>query len=66
MVVSDPGDVITYCFWWKSAMLMSVKPEVELIFYHCFYGKIVRYLENGERYACVTLNSKLFGSVAWF
>jgi len=24
---SIPGDVITYCFWWK-----SVKPELELIF----------------------------------
>jgi len=29
---SDPGGVITYCFWWKLGILMSVKPEVELIF----------------------------------
>ena len=28
---SVPGDVITYCFWWKFGILMSVKPEVELI-----------------------------------
>ena len=27
-----PGDVVTYCFWWKSEISMSVKPEVELIF----------------------------------
>jgi len=26
-----PGDVVTYCFWWKSERRMS-KPEVELIF----------------------------------
>ena len=29
---SVPGDVITYCLWWKSGILVSVKPEVELIF----------------------------------
>ena len=26
-----PGDVVTYCFWWKSVICMSVKPELELI-----------------------------------
>jgi len=25
------GDVITYCFWWKSEIFLSAKPEVELI-----------------------------------
>jgi len=29
---SVPGDVITCCDWWKSGILVSVKPEVELIF----------------------------------
>jgi len=29
---SVPGDVITYCFWWKYGILTSIKPEVELIF----------------------------------
>ena len=27
-----PGDVVTYCFWWKSEIFLSAKPEVELIF----------------------------------
>jgi len=26
------GDVITYCFWCRYGILMSIKPEVELIF----------------------------------
>jgi len=26
-----PGDVVTYCFWWKSEIFLSAKPEVELI-----------------------------------
>ena len=24
-----PGDVVIKCFWWKSGMCISVKPEVE-------------------------------------
>jgi len=27
-----PGEVVTYCFWWKSGIRMFIKPEVELIF----------------------------------
>ena len=26
-----PGDVVTYCFWWKSEIFLSAKPEMELI-----------------------------------
>ena len=26
-----PGGVFTYCFWWKSEIFLSAKPEVELI-----------------------------------
>jgi len=25
------GAVVTYCFWWKSEIFLSAKPEVELI-----------------------------------
>ena len=27
-----PGDVISYCFWWKSGISPSAKPEMKLIF----------------------------------
>jgi len=33
-------DVVTYCFWWKSEILTSVKPEVELIFTIALFWKI--------------------------
>jgi len=26
-----PEDVVIYCFWWKSEIFLSAKPEVELI-----------------------------------
>jgi len=46
---------------------MSVKPEVELIFTIAPMEKYVKHhLENGERYACVTVIDKLFVSMVWF
>ena len=27
-----PGDVVTYCFWWKPERRMSTKQEIDLIF----------------------------------
>ena len=46
-----PGDVVTYCFWWKSEICISAKPEVELILTIAPVEDIfnVKYLENGER-----------------
>ena len=29
--VEVPGDMVAYCFWWKSEIYLSAKPEVELI-----------------------------------
>ena len=34
------GDVVTYCFWWKSEIFLSAKPEVELILTIAPMGKI--------------------------
>jgi len=47
-----PGDVVTCCFWWKSEIFLSTKPEVELIVNIAPMENIfnVKYLENGERY----------------
>jgi len=48
---------------------MSVKPELELIFTIAPMQKNtfnVKYPENGERFACVTVSNKLFSSVALF
>ena len=46
-----PRDVVTYCFWWKSKILLSAKPEVELILIVAPVEKFlnVESLENGER-----------------
>ena len=46
-----PGDVITYCLWWKSEICLSSKQEVELILTIDPTENIlnVTYLENGER-----------------
>jgi len=65
---SVPAGVITYCFWWKSGILMSVIPEVELISATAAMENTfnVKYLENGVRYACVSVTDKRFGSMAWF
>ena len=50
--VRVPGDVVIYCFWWKSETFLSVKAEVELILITAPMENIfnVKYLENGERY----------------
>ena len=44
--------MVTYCFWWKSEIFLSAKPEVELIHTIAPMENIfnVKYLENGERY----------------
>jgi len=42
--------VATYCFWWKSGILLSVKPEVELIFMLWKNTFNTQYPENGEKY----------------
>ena len=49
---SIAGDAIIYCLWWKSRILLSVKPEVGLIITIALMKNTfnVRYLENGERY----------------
>ena len=47
-----PGDAVTYCFWWKSEIFLSAKPEMELILTVAPTENIfnVKYLENGERH----------------
>ena len=36
-----PGDVVTYCFWWKSEIFLSTKQSRSGINpHHCSYGKI--------------------------
>ena len=47
-----PGDVVTYCFRWKSERRMSAKPEGELIFTIAPMKNSfnVIYLVNGDRY----------------
>jgi len=47
-----PGDVVTYCVWWKSEIFLSSKPEVELILTIAPMENMfnVKYLENGKRY----------------
>jgi len=41
------GTVVTYCFWWKSEIFLSSKPEVELLLWKNIFN--VKYLENGDR-----------------
>ena len=47
-----PGGLVTYCFWWKSEIFLSAKPEVELILTIAPTENMftVKYLENGEKY----------------
>ena len=61
-----PGDVVTYCFWWKSEIFLSAKPEVELILTTAPIENIfnVKYLENGERYD-VGLKGGQIGNRQW-
>jgi len=44
--------VVIYCFWRKSEIFLSAKPEVELILTIAPIENIfnVKYLENGEKY----------------
>ena len=61
-----PGDVVTYCFWWKSEIFLSAKPEVELILTIAPMENIfnVKYLENCERYH-VGLKGGQIGNRPW-
>ena len=47
-----PADVVNCCFWLKSVISMSAKPEVELILPLSPWQNSfnVKYLENGKRY----------------
>jgi len=61
-----PGDVITYCFWWKSGISMFAKPVMELIFTIVPMKNSfnVKYLENGTRYD-VGLKGGQVGNQPW-
>ena len=54
-----PGDVVTYCFWWKSKIFLSAKPEVELILtIASSYGKISLMLNISKTVRDTMLDSK--------
>jgi len=58
--------MVTYCFWWKSDIFLSAKPELELILTIAPMEKIfnVKYLENRERYD-VGLKGGQIGNRPW-
>ena len=61
-----PGDVVTYCFWWKSEVFLVAKPEVELILTNTPMEKYLscQISQNGDRYG-TGVNGSWIGNQPW-
>ena len=59
-------DVVARCFWWKSGISMSIKPEMELLLPLFLWKNSfnVKYLENSKRYDDGLKGGRI-GSQSW-